>query len=121
MTKIRFDPEDLTLGELDEFEEATGRPLDEVMNEQPVVGADGKPVRDKRGRPLTQVRMTMKEVIALMWLIRRRDQPGFTLDDARKLRVADLNELELVQASDPKGNGHGPGSRPSPRSAFTTA
>jgi len=121
VTKLRFDPDDLTLGELEEFETATGKPLDEVMSEQPVVGADGKPVRDKRGRPLQQVRMTMKEVIALMWLIRRRDEPGFTLEDARKLRVADLNELELVQNGDPKANGHGPAVRPSPKSAFTTS
>jgi hypothetical protein len=64
--------------------------------------------------------MTMREVIALMWLIRRRAEPGFTLDDARKLRVADLNELELVQAGDPKENGQGPASGPSPKSAFTT-
>ena len=121
MTKLRFDPDDLTLGELEEFETVTGKPLDEVMSEQPVIDADGKPVRDKRGRPVRQVRMSMKEVIALMWLIRRRDEPGFTLDDARKLRVADLNELELVQAGDPKANGHGPVVRPSPKSAFTTS
>lgn len=121
MTKLRFDPEDLSLGELEEFEEATGKPLDQAMSEQPVVDADGKPVRDKRGRPLRQVRMSMREVIALMWLIRRRDQPDFTLDDARKVKVADLNELELVSGDDPLGNGHGPVSKPSPKSAFITS
>lgn len=106
MTKLRFDPDELTLGELEEFEGATGRPLSEVMSEQPVLGADGKPVRDKRGRPVQQVRMRMTEVIALMWLIRRRDEPAFTLDDARGLKVADLNELELVTGDSPfVGNG----------------
>lgn len=107
MAKLRFNPEDLTLGELEEFEEVTGRPFDEVMSEKEVIGPDGKPVRDKRGRPVRQVRMAMKEITALMWLLTRREDPQFTIEQARKLKISDLNEMELVGVDDPLG-GNGP-------------
>ncbi len=37
---------------------------------------------------------SMKTAVRIVYLIKRRDNPAFTLDDARKLKLEVFNELE---------------------------
>lgn len=64
--------EDLTLGDIEDFEAAGGVPMTAL--------ADGG-------------QLPFKAVIALVWVIRRQQEPDFTLEDARRLRMAELESL----------------------------
>jgi hypothetical protein len=100
MSKLRFNPNDFTLGELEDFEEATGTTLGDALLPKKVVGANGKQVRDERGRPVEEVNLTAKSLVTLVWLMRRREDESFTLADARKTKIS---ELEIVGVEeDPK-------------------
>lgn len=74
---MRFDVNDLTLEELCDLEDAIG---DENLY--------GK---------LAEGKVSAKAMVGLVWIIRRRDEPGFSFDDAKKLKVTDLN-IEVADA-----------------------
>ncbi|HKE67385.1 MAG TPA: hypothetical protein VKB59_22490 [Micromonosporaceae bacterium] len=69
--KLKVDLQDLTLGELDEIDEVLDRPLAELM------GGKGQ----------------FRAMAAAAWIVKRRTDPAFTLEDARALRMGDM---ELV-------------------------
>ena len=89
-----FDINELDLGELEDFAEATG--ID------PMQLQDG-------WQP------TLKAVRAFVWLVKRRDDPALTLEDARRVKVSELASLVPTVA------GAGGGSAPSPSSATSSA
>ncbi|HMM41887.1 MAG TPA: hypothetical protein PKA95_08295 [Thermomicrobiales bacterium] len=89
-----FDINDLDLGELKDFAEATG--ID------PMQLQDG-------WQP------TLKAVRVFVWLIKRREDPTLTLEDARRVKVSELASLV------PTAAGAGGGSAPSPSSATSSA
>lgn len=66
--KLTFDFDELTVGDIEDFEDACGIPIFEV----------------KQGSVPT------KALAPLIWISERRNNPAFTLDDARKVRVSDL-------------------------------
>jgi len=74
--KIALDVNDLTLGELEELEEATGVKLADLGNG------------------------SVKSTIALIWISERRRHPEFTLDDARQLKVTELEFANPTVAGD---------------------
>ncbi len=89
-----FDINELDLGELEDFAEATG--ID------PLSLTDGwKP--------------TLKAVRAFVWLVKRREDPALTLEGARRVKVSELASLVPIAA------GAGGGSEPSPSSATSSA
>jgi hypothetical protein len=88
--EIRFNPDDMTLGDMDDFEQAAGMPLDEAVRARPVLDEDGKRVVDEDGRPVTEARMSAKVMIALVWITQRRQDPAFTLAAARNVRVSSI-------------------------------
>lgn len=88
--KIRLDPKALTLGDLEDFETATGEGLMETFEKI-----------DKAG---TFTSLRARSVSALIWVCARQDNPDFTLDDARKVRVDEL-EIEEVDEADPTSGG----------------
>jgi len=65
---IRIDIGDLTLGELEEFEDIAGMPAAALTNGTPPA----------------------KAITALVYLSQKRENPAYTLDDARKERVTSL-------------------------------
>ena len=89
-----FDINELDLGELEDFAEATG--ID------PMQLQDG-------WQP------TLKAVRAFVWLVKRREYPALTLEDARRVKVSELASLVPIVA------GAGGGSEPSPSSATSSA
>jgi len=69
---IRFDIDELTLGEMADIEDYTGHRLGEMF---PQNGS---------------VKLSGKELIAIVWIVKRRENPAFTLDDAKKLKFGEL-------------------------------
>lgn len=67
--KITIDLDDLTLGEMDDFEKASGIGVQDLQ--------DGS--------------MPTQAVIALVWLSQRRANPKYTIEDARKVRMSELD------------------------------
>jgi hypothetical protein len=98
---LRIDPDVLTIGDLEDFEDVVGAPLYDVLQPKPVRDAEGKKVLDDDGRPELQTQISTKALKALIWITQRIEKPGFSLDDARAVRVS---ALELVGAEDGQGN-----------------
>lgn len=89
MTRLTVDMSDLTLGEMADAGELLGAPLHEV-----VTGV---------GQP--------KAIAAMVCVLQRRTNPGYTLEDALKLRMADIDLV--TPETDPgkvsaDSNGSGP-------------
>ena len=70
MSKLDF--ESMTLAEIEQIEVLTGRNIESIMS-------DGAP----RGVALK----------AIIWTVRRRDNPGYTLDDAGKVSLKEATAL----------------------------
>ncbi|MCB5179508.1 hypothetical protein [Streptomyces antimicrobicus] len=98
---LRVDPDVLTIGDLEDFEEVVGAPIYDVLSPRPVIGPDGKKVLDEKGRPELETKIPTKALKALIWITQRAEKPGFSLDDARNVRVS---ALELVASEDGPGN-----------------
>jgi len=73
---MKINIEDLTIGELETIEEVCGCSLDKLDFEHP----------------------TAKLMLAIVYVAGRRENPDFSLDDARQVR---LTEVELT--ADPTG------------------
>jgi hypothetical protein len=80
--KLRISEDDLTVGDLEDFEDIVGRPIGEVL---PRTRAEAKGWVP-----------SAKVLKALVFIAKRRDDPGFTIEDARRVRVT---ELELAASS----------------------
>lgn len=101
MTKLVFDENRLTIGDMEDFETATGVELTEALKPVALTDGDGNPVRDeKTGRPEMAVKVTAKTLKGLVWIANRHENPDFSLDDARNTRVTDL---EIIRADDEDG------------------
>lgn len=87
--KITLDVNALTFGDLEDFETTTGSGLMEQFGK---IGPDG----DMSG-------MKAKDLVALIWVCGRQANPGFTLDDARKVRLDEL-EFEDPEADPTPGS-----------------
>lgn len=98
---LRVDPDILTIGDLEDFEDVVGAPLYDVLQPRPVRDEFGKKVLDADGRPELQTQIPTKALKALIWITQRMEKPGFSLDDARSVKVS---ALELVAPEDGQGN-----------------
>lgn len=67
-----FDLESLTLGDLERIEEATGQPAMEWF------------------RQIQGGSLGAKDLALLVWVVRSREDPTFTLEDARNVRIDEL-------------------------------
>jgi len=74
--EIALDIEQMTLADLEFFEEQSGLSIED----------------------LSQGRFTTKAILALITIDRRRTDPAYTMDDARKLK---FGEVEFAAAADP--------------------
>lgn len=75
---LTVDLNDLTLGELADFEDAAGADAVDQL-----IGAS------KTGKG-EQPRMSAKTMVALVWIMQRRTDPSFTLEQARAVKVTEL-------------------------------
>ncbi len=102
---LRIDPDVLTIGDLEDFEDVVGAAIYDVLSPRPVIGPDGKKVLDEKGRPELETKIPTKALKALIWISQRAEDPAFSLEDARNVRVS---ALELVGAEDGQGNDEEP-------------
>jgi hypothetical protein len=72
---MEFD--DITLGEIEEIEDYAGLPISDIGEERPGV---------------------IKLRIALAWVMKRRTNPNYTIEDAKKMTAT---EMGAFFASDP--------------------
>lgn len=80
MATQKFDFESLTLNEVEQIELITGTSIDQIMD-------DGQP----RGKALK----------AIIYIVKKRTDPNFTLEQAGEIPMVQANEL-FVSADDPK-------------------
>lgn len=66
--RITFDVDTMTLGEVEEFEAISGLDITQMAGGQ----------------------LPSKAIIAIVYLQQRRENPAYTLEDARKVRVSEL-------------------------------
>lgn len=87
--------DNLTMGDLEDFYDRTGMTVQKAF--QPVVQRDddGRPVLDEDGRPVKDIDPSPRAINTLIWLVAKKDDPNFTYEDARNVKVS---ELELVPA-----------------------
>lgn len=78
-----MDFNDITLGEIEEIEDYAGLPVSMIGD----VNTAG----------------TAKLRTALAWIAKRREDPAFTIADARKLSASQLTEIIGGESEDPKG------------------
>ncbi len=99
MSKIKLSMDDLTLGDMELFEEATGEDIMEVLKPVPVIDPVTKmPVKDPdpaaKGRPLMETKVSAKAFIGLVYIAMRRDNPALTVADVKAMKLNDL-DLEI--------------------------
>ncbi len=73
--EIILDVGELTIGDVEDIEEICGRPFDELDFDKP----------------------SAKLVKAVVYILNRRTNPGFTLDDAREVK---LSEVKVKRTED---------------------
>ena len=78
--EFTFDLDKVTVGDIVDIEETVGMPWDDIVD---------------MDTPPTKV------VLAMLWVVRRRQDPSFTLDDARQLPLSEVQSLSV--GSDPTG------------------
>ena len=84
--KVNLDPAALTFGDLEAFEDAAGVGLMDTFSKIDKNGTTG---------------LSIKTVMALVWICGRKDNPALTFDDVRAMT---FDELEI----DVGGNGADP-------------
>lgn len=93
--KLRLSMDDLTLGEMELFEEATGKDILEELKPKPVIDeTTGRPVKDPddpKGRPLMEARVTSKSFIGLVYIALKRDNSSLTLADVKAMPLRDID------------------------------
>ena len=99
-TTIELDVDFFTVGEVEDLEEATGYSLQGLAR---VLGSGDLP---------------MKVLKALVWVVRRRSEPEFTLDDVRALR---LSEIEFAGAAETDEPAEDPTPPPADAEAYAPA
>lgn len=81
MEEVLFDLNELTIGDLEDLEDIVGVPFDQINMERP----------------------SMKVAKAMIYIVKRRTDPDFTLEDARDIRVSELQDSLNVRPTDPEG------------------
>jgi len=98
--KVTMNMDDMTFGELEDFETVTGLVMSEAV--KTVVVTDPKTGRvipdpeDPKGRPLKETRMSVKAMMGMVFISMRRDNPEITFDDVKKIKISDV-DLEVVE------------------------
>lgn len=78
---LRFSVERITVGDMEDLEEITGRPFSDLIELLGKAESGGK------------LSIPIKVLKALVFIIYRQENPDFTIEDARKVKVT---ELEIV-------------------------
>lgn len=101
--KLQIDPASMTLGDMEDYEAASGSTVGRLIE------------RFEDGGPIGVRDFTTRELVALVWVFARRADPGLTVEDVREMRLIDLEfESPPSEASGaPRGSTGSPSSRES--------
>ncbi|WP_162625002.1 hypothetical protein [Streptomyces cadmiisoli] len=100
--KVVFDPKSLTLGDMFLFKDKTGVSVQDAFTARVKRDPDtGEILKDAKGRPLKSTDMDPGHLIALVWLLKRKENPEFAYEDAFNIPAVEL-EVESPE-EDPKG------------------
>jgi hypothetical protein len=108
--KVSMDMDDMTFGELEEFENVTGLVMSDAVRSEIVRDKDGRPVPDPdddKGRPLKQVKMGVKAMMGMVYLAMKRQNPTVTFDEIRTMKMTDI-DFEVSEGDDDSGNSDAP-------------
>lgn len=94
---LRFSVDSLTVGDLEDLEEISGMGFDELLGKLSSAGENGR------------IGLPLKVLKALVFVVYRAENPSFTLEDARKVRVSEL-EVVLANGDPTEPAGAGPSS-----------
>jgi len=103
--KISINMDDLTFGELEEFENVTGLVMSEAIKTEFVRDHQGNKLPDPddpKGRPLTETKMSVKAMMGMVYLSMRRDNPDVTFGTVRQMKLSDI-DFELTEGTDEEG------------------
>lgn len=70
---LRIDVNDLTLGEVEVFEELSGQSIEDLMGGS----------------------ITTKALLALITVTQRRENPDYSMDDARRVKISELEMRDV--------------------------
>jgi hypothetical protein len=104
--KVTLDMDDLTFGEMEDFEKVTGLVMSDAVKTVNVLDADGRPVPDPddpKGRPLKESKMSAKAMMGMVYLGLRKENPDITFDDVRKLKLSEVDFDMTEGIEDTKG------------------
>lgn len=104
--KLKLSMDDLTLGEMELFEEATGQDILEALRPKPVIdeatGMPKKDPNDKKGRPLMEAKVTSKVFVGLVYIALRRDNPDLTLAEVKAMPLNSIDfDIEESATANP--------------------
>ena len=117
---LRLDLNALTIGDLEDFAEATGTDLEEAMRPRKLRDGDGDLILTDDGKPQWVTTHSPTTLRALVWLAQRKTDPTFTYDDARDILVAELDLTQRKTAPAAKRTPTGRTGRVAPRSSVTS-
>lgn len=108
--KVSMDMDDLTFGELEDFEVATGLVMSEAVRSDIVRDKEGRPVPDpddEKGRPLREVKMGVKAMMGMVYLALKRTNPETSFEDIRQMKMSEV-DFEVQESGDEEGNSDAP-------------
>lgn len=107
--KVSMDMDDLTFGELEEFENVTGLVMSDAVRSEIVRDSNGHPLPDPddpKGRPLKQVKMGVKAMMGMVYLAMKRGNPDVSFEDIRRMKMSEIDFD--VSEGDEQGNSEPP-------------
>jgi hypothetical protein len=107
---IELDFDALELGDLELFEDATGQNLFEAIEPQIVRDENGRPVKDPddpKGRPLRQMKVSASVLVALVYIVMKKDDPAITLAEVRRVPLRRL-DFRMANVPDDEADAEDP-------------
>jgi len=93
--KIDLDQDQMTLGDLETFEEVTGMTFSSALKKVPVIGPDGVQEKDPdpaaKGAGLFRIEMASKGLLAMVYISLKRDNPDVTMEYVRSLKLGEID------------------------------
>lgn len=108
--KVSMNMDDMTFGELEEFELVTGMVMSDAIRTAIVRDSEGRAVADPddpKGRPLKETKMGVKAMMGMVYLALKRDNPEVSFADIRKLKMNDIDFEMSESDEDVEGDAEG--------------
>lgn len=98
--KISMSMDDLTFGEMELFEDATGLVMSEAIKTEivrdPKTGMPVPDPDDPKGRPLKEVKMGVRALMGMVYISMKRDDPSVTFEQVRSIKLSDV-DMEIKE------------------------